>query len=106
MTPEQFKKITEWQERVFPNSTAESKLFHLIDEVKELHDAIILGKEDRDLEVADCMFLLFGCAAKCGMTYEHIIEAIDRKFDINSKRTWGNPDSNGVVKHVNQNDSL
>ncbi len=72
----------------------------MIDEIKELHEAIITDDKDKRLEFADCFFLLFGAAARDGMTYDDICAAIDEKFEINKKRAWRKPDANGVVRHI------
>ena len=64
MKESQFNEITKWQEETFPNATASSKLFHLLEEIKELHEEILTdieGKKKR-LEFADCFLLLFGAA--------------------------------------------
>ena len=100
MTKSQFNRITKWQQKTFPNATPMSKLNHLAEELIELADAIKKGEQTRDLEYADCFFLLFGAAAADGMTYSHICEVIEAKFTINKDRQWGTPDENGVVKHI------
>lgn len=100
MTREQFNAITDWQNKTFGEGTPESTLFHLVDEIAEVHEAIIFDDEDRRLEFADCFFLLFCAAARDGMTYDDICAAIDEKFEINKKREWGKPDNNGVVRHI------
>lgn len=100
MTQELFYEISQWQKETFGESTSQSKLFHLIDEIKELNEAIVFQKEDKRLEFADCFFLLFGAAASDGMTYEDICNAIQEKFEINKKRKWGKPNENGIVNHV------
>lgn len=108
MTEKQFDLITKWQKDTFPAATDLSKLRHLNEEVAELMDAI--NDEDHlidhektrktKLEFADCFLLLFGAAKAYGMSYADILKCVDDKMSINIKRTWGKPDSNGVVKHV------
>ena len=100
MTEKQFNEIAAWQKETFGRATSQSKLFHLVDEIKELHEAIITDAEDKRLEFADCFFLLFGSAAADGMTYQDICKAIQEKFEINKARKWGEPDANGVVNHI------
>jgi NTP pyrophosphatase (non-canonical NTP hydrolase) len=103
MKEKQFNEITEWQKEVFPEATPESKIHHLKEEVNELLSDIRTNNPNRRLEYADCIFLLFGCAAADGFNYEDICNAIDEKFKINKKRKWGKPDENGVVKHLTSN---
>lgn len=101
MTETQFNEITEWQQRTFPNSTELSRVKHLIKEVDELKDEVCVGTvEEKEMEYADCFFLLFGAAKMAGMTYNDICYAIERKFEINRQRQWGRPDSDGVVNHL------
>ena len=100
MKKQQFKSISEWQDKTFGTATAESKLFHLLDEIKELHEALITDDKDKRLEFADCFILLFGAAASDGMTYEDICNCIDDKMKINYARKWGKPNTNGVVNHI------
>lgn len=100
MTQSQFKLITEWQNKTFPNANVDSKLFHLMDEIKE----VLESKDDFNLqeEFADCFILLFGAASCAGFNYNEIIEAIDRKMKINITRKWGKPNENGVVNHIKE----
>lgn len=100
MKKEQFEAITLWQKQTFGQATPLSKLAHLKQEIEELEKDIISGEPKRHLEYADCFFLLFGCAAADGLTYEAIISSIDEKFSINKDRKWGKPDENGVVNHI------
>lgn len=100
MIKEQFEEITKWQGETFPKATSLSMMAHLFEEVKEYNDALYDQLDDRELELADCLLLLFGCAAKDGMSYEDICSAIKSKMDINRGRTWGKPNANGVVNHV------
>lgn len=100
MTKEQFDEITGWQKATFPSATSDSKIHHLMQEIKELSEE--KDPVAKSLEYADCFFLLFGAAAADGYSYEEICAAIDIKFGINKRRKWGKPDENGVVNHVKQ----
>lgn len=107
MNKELFKEVTEWQKETFPEATDLSKLHHLKQELEELMQAIhYLNQGTTDTEVesefADCFLLLFGAAKAHGMTFEEITKCIQDKFEVNKKRTWGNPDENGVVNHVKE----
>lgn len=99
MTEQQFNEVIAWQRATFCEATPISKIAHLFQEIKELVDDIRLGNPNRDLEYADCFFLLYGAAASDGMTWEHICDAIQRKFEINKARKWGEPDESGIVNH-------
>jgi NTP pyrophosphatase (non-canonical NTP hydrolase) len=101
MRHDQFKKITEWQNRIFGAATPLSKLEHLKQEVKELESDLKSNSEDKKLEFADCFILLFGAAASDGMSYTDIVDAINEKMKINYRRKWGKPDEKGVVNHIN-----
>jgi len=100
MNESQFTDITQWQAKTFPTATPVSKLFHLRDEVGELISAIKMLDEDAELEFADCFILLYGAAAAAGFSYQDICDFIEKKFLINQGRTWGEPDENGVINHV------
>jgi len=102
MTEQQFNEISAWQKETFGQATPLSKLAHLAQEIPELSYDLVNNKPERRLEFADCFFLLFGCAAADGMTYQDICDAIQEKFEINKARKWGKPDENGVVNHIKQ----
>ena len=104
MRKQQFKDVTDWQKKTFVNANSLSKIHHLIEEVNELRDIIETHPGNTDevcMEFADCFLLLFGSAAAYGLSYDDICESIDTKLEINKNRTWGKPDVNGVVNHVN-----
>jgi len=100
MTEKQFKEITEWQDKTFPNSTALSKVAHLKQEVLELESDLKTDSDHLTTEWADCAILLFGAAKCAGMNYSDCLNAIQDKFEVNKLRTWGKPDENGVVNHI------
>lgn len=102
MNKHQFERITEWQKETFPDSTAQSKIKHLREEVDELIVDVETNNPNRRLEFADCFILLMGAAASDGMTYWDVLDAINEKHKINLTRKWGKPDVNGVVKHIDQ----
>lgn len=101
MRKDQFKKITEWQNRTFGEATPLSKIEHLKQEIEELQEDVESNAEDKRLEFADCFILLFGAAASDGMSYDDICDAINEKMKINYRRKWGKPDEKGVVNHLN-----
>jgi len=109
MIKEQYESITQWQSVTFSKATALSKIAHLAEELSEL--VVELQKtpapadpKNKRLEFADCFILLFGAASSDGMTYENIVDAIEEKMAINKARRWGEPNKNGVVNHIREED--
>lgn len=90
-----FKEITEWQHKVFTKANTQSKLAHLQQEVIEL-----VKEPYSDEEYADCFLLLIGAWESRGKNYEELLQCIRQKFEVNKKRNWGEPDSEGVVNHI------
>lgn len=102
MTEELFNEITAWQEETFGNATALSKVNHLIEEVGELKEDLENGNPMVKHEFADCILLLYGSAKSHGFSYNDINTIIREKFEIVKQRKWGEPDENGVVKHIKE----
>lgn len=102
MTEQLFNDIAAWQRETFPTGTPDSTLHHLLDEIRELRYALKFDWPNVSEELADCMFLIFGCADRMGMSYQNIQDAISAKFEKNKARKWGHPDKDGVVKHVEE----
>ena len=100
MTEDLFNKISIWQQKTFPDATVLGKLFHLKEEVEELLYAVKNNDKDKRLEYADCFMLLFGAAAKDGMSYQDIVKAVEYKLEINKLRSWGQPDDLGIIRHL------
>jgi len=98
MTEQLFNEITTWQSETFPNANAFSKACHLRQEVEELIIDLESDNPNRRLEFADIFLLAYGAAKADGMTFQDCIDAVKEKFEINKKRKWGKPDSNGVIK--------
>ena len=100
------REIGEWGKRQFPDATAFSILEHLWEEYKELRAEVYVhelpGVEDRGArlgeEAADMVILLFHLAHRFGGF--DLMAEVRRKFDVNTKRTWGEPDAQGVIRHV------
>ena len=59
---ELFNKITEWQQKTFPTTTALSTAKHLREETEELISSIVQNETDGQklLELADNVILIFG----------------------------------------------
>jgi len=104
MNQDLFKEVTDWQEATFEVIETQGLLNHLGQEVKEAYYAVRYGHNEKHLEFADCFILLMGAAKADGMSYEDICQAISEKLEINKKRVWGEPDSNGVINHVKEED--
>lgn len=102
MTEELFNQITEWQKATFGQATALSKVNHLVEEVQELKEDLENSNPMVHHEFADCFLLLFGAASSHGYSYNDINTIIREKFEIVKTRKWGEPDANGVVKHIKQ----
>lgn len=112
MNKQLFREITHWQSKTFPDANTASKLAHLDDEVTELREAVEklklcrdsaeveLQLKDIESKFADCFLLLYGAAAKWGLSMKHIETIIKQKFEVNKNRTWGEPDERGVVNHI------
>jgi hypothetical protein len=71
-----------------------SKLHHLKQEINEIID------NPCEEEFADCFMLLIGAWMAGGGTPEQLLEAVMAKYQVNKIRKWGEPDENGVVKHI------
>lgn len=104
MNKQLFKEVTDWQEATFKTIDMLGLVNHLADEVEELKTDVINRSPYRRLEFANCFILLMGAAKADGMSYEDICNAIKDKLEINKQRTWGEPDSNGVINHLKEED--
>lgn len=99
---ELFNKITEWQQKTFPTTTALSTAKHLREETEELISSIVQNETDGQklLELADNVILIFGVCDKLGFTYDELEQAIKGKHLINLNRKHHAPDADGIVRHV------
>ena len=87
------KTVGEWGCETFSKATNTTIIAHLKREVNELED-------DCDPEeAADCLLLLLHLAHR--EKFDLLAEA-QKKFAINKKRKWGEPDSEGVVEHIRE----
>lgn len=94
--------VTNWSEKTFPASTSKSIYKHLRKEVDELGLALKARNRKRRKrwtgeEVADCILLLMHLSRKQRIM---VHREINRKFEINQKRTWGKPNKDGFQEHV------
>ena len=104
-------KIVNWHKKTFPDCTYESQLAKLDEELKEVVDAQRNGEKEKSYnEAADVYIVsvvLFGRfkstigAYFIGFLEEYQVpelsKRVDRKMDINKKRTWQKV--NGVYRH-------
>ena len=88
-------KIGGFTDETFGESTVASKMAHLREEL----DEVVAAPDDR-MEWADCMILLLDAARRAGLSMDDLHQAIEDKMEINLKREWGEPDEDGVVRHV------
>lgn len=102
---ELLKEINEWQDSVFTKATPLSAVKHLEREVEELKYSIAHNPtvEEQNEELADCFILLAGVAHLLELD---LVDAVNKKMEVNRRRVWGEPDSEGVVEHVREGKTL
>lgn len=101
MNQKQFEEVTRWQDKTFTKATPLTCINHLEEEVGELKADIERGEYSLG-EIADCFLLLFAICNKCGLDYDDVVDAIDKKMIVNYSRKWGNPNEKGYVKHIEE----
>jgi NTP pyrophosphatase (non-canonical NTP hydrolase) len=69
---------------------------------KEIDELILEIEEDGDYseEFADCFMLLLDAAGGRGLTAENLIDYTYQKLNKNKTRTWGKPNEDGVIEHI------
>ncbi len=104
-------KIVEWHKKTFPDCTYESQLAKLDEELKEVSEAQKKGNYEHSFDeqadvyiVATVLKERFNSAiAKYFLAWEDgwqtpfLFERVDRKMELNQKRTWCK--LNGVYRH-------
>lgn len=91
-------QLLAWQAATFPERTCQSIAAHLRREAREL-----VGTDEEPAisfqpwEMADVFMLLIALADECGTD---LAQAVHEKLEMNRSRTWGKPDSQGVVEHI------
>ena len=85
------QEVREWAAGQFPTQTHESIITHLVREVKELQE------DPTPEEAADCFLLLLDLAEFRGFD---LMNEGKRKLEICKTREWGEPDSAGVIEHI------
>lgn len=90
-------KIGRWQRETFGESTSLSKIEHTELELQELKKELISGTyQGKCDEIADCFILLLGIA---DLEQIDVEKAIEEKFEVIQKRTWGKPSPTGLYLH-------
>lgn len=87
-------KVSDWANSTFPNSSLNSKLLH----IKEELDEILENPQDIK-EWADVLLIYMHAAKSQGFTLSDIFKSAEDKFIEIQSRKWKNPDKNRVVRH-------
>lgn len=114
--------VRQWSDATFGyGQRTTSIVYHLKKEVVELIQALNktyelgcdesvgvgeLGRQilRTEFEYADCFMLLLDSAHHFGLSAENIFDLTRKKLEINKKRKWGEPDKNGVVEHIKEDE--
>lgn len=105
------QEVGEWGDKTFNSKRDYNKqdctygiYNHFVKEVKELKLAIKHSfscdeppQRTIEEETADCFILLLHLSFWYGFD---LLKAARNKMEINRKRTWGEPDKDGVIEHV------
>lgn len=83
-------EVGKWQAQTFPDSTINTVLAHLAEEVDELR------RDPNPEEAADVLMLLLAVATKLDFS---LMDAAREKFEINKGRRWGVTTAEGYTKH-------
>lgn len=89
-----FNRMTDWAEKTFPQRTNHSILTHLRKELVEIE-----ANPDDLEEWADAILLFMHGLRERNFNIAQLVEALEKKFEINKNRKWGTPDEHGVVEH-------
>jgi len=86
------RETVAWGCETFPNADPASCAAHLLREAVELCDDPTSAEE-----MADVVMLLAHTAHHAGVD---LAAAVRAKLKVNRARTWGEPDSDGVIEHL------
>jgi hypothetical protein len=100
-------EIGEWSNRVFGDETARGPigpLNHLAREAKEAvseAEGVATGgaSDHLEVELSDCLILVFDAARRAGMTPMSLVGTALEKMEVNRGRVMGEPDEEGVIEH-------
>lgn len=91
-------EVATWSDNTFgADRPANVPLHHLAKEIQEL-----IASPNDCMEYADCLILLLDAYRMTGGRADDLIETCYQKLEINRKRKWGKPDTNGVVEHIRE----
>lgn len=83
-----------WGRETFPRGSFAGTVEHLRREVDELSKCET--QLDRAEELADLFILTVQAARLAKVDLAHAVSA---KHEVNQRRTWGEPDADGVIEH-------
>lgn len=96
-------EIGEWSNRVFGDETARGPIGPLNHLAREAKEAAAEFEEYNygagEVEIADCLILVFDAARRAGMTPMSLVGTALEKMEINRGRVMGEPDEEGVIEH-------
>lgn len=91
-------EIGSWGDATFPNSTIDTVIAHLAEEVTEFFDDYRAGKDSQEEELADVLILMLHFAHK---SFFSLAESVESKMAVNRARVWNTkPEPGGHFKHV------
>lgn len=85
-----------WSKETFPDSTTQSALEHLKDEIKEIE-----AEPTNPVEYADALALIMEAAGRSGISARQVLIAYRDKMEINKGRKWSRLE-NGSYKHIEE----
>jgi phosphoribosyl-ATP pyrophosphohydrolase len=100
MNEQLFNEIAGWARQTFDKADSVAHCYKLLEEASETLKAYQENDPEKLTEAADCIICLIAIVEKSGNSLHDLIYAIQAKFEKNKVRTWGQPDENGVVKHI------
>lgn len=93
------REISDWQKETFGTTPDHlpSMLWKLQEEMIELGD-----NPKNEKELADIFILVLGIAAAMGVSGTYMTIMAEEKHKVNVKRTWSEPDENGLCHHIEE----
>ncbi len=93
------KELWAWKEKQFPDATIDSVIKHLQEEMHEFSSDYFWAAswDATDEEAADVLIMLCQYANFRGKS---LMELAESKMRINYAREWGEPDKDGVRRHI------
>ena len=98
-------KAANFSDKTFgKNNPITGPLTHIHEEIDEI--LLCLSQDEDPLdEFADVLLMLVDAFRKHygdSVDMQILIDAASKKLDINETRKWGEPDENGVIKHIKE----